>query len=241
MARQGRRIEALEAFRRAVAIPLAEDPRNVEAHIVAYNYMGVDELERGDLEAADASFRKMIELIPQWDAQVAAERRYSRYREGQRKLLSATVVAYSNLGIIASRRGALNDAVEFQDAAIEAAELIVKLEQGDKGASIGDMDRALTVACAAYVNGAVAYRNRAAAARSSRNAAADLEVAVTYLERAVAAHPGSPEAWNALGEMYYRVRRFADAETAFQEAVRLDGQNETYRNNLTAVGERLRR
>jgi cytochrome c-type biogenesis protein CcmH/NrfG len=39
--------------------------------------------------------------------------------------------------------------------------------------------------------------------------------------------------------MYYRLRRFGDAEVAFQEAVRLDGSVEAYRGNLTAVGERL--
>lgn len=239
MMRSGQQVEALRAFRRAVAIPIEQDPRNVEAHIVAHNYMGVQELERGDLEAAAASFRRMIDLLPIWDAQIPSAKRYSVYREGQRKLLSATVVAYSNLGIIATRRGQHNDAVGYQDAAVQAAELLLKLEQGDRGASVGDVDRAMSVVASAYQNAATAYRTRGGNARSERTREADYQRAREYLERAVACDPGNAAAWNALGEMYYRLRRFGDAEAALQEAVRLDGSAESYRANLTAVGERL--
>jgi len=239
MMRSGQQVEALRAFRRAVAIPVEQDARNVEAHVVAHNYMGVQELERGDLEAASASFRRMIDLLPIWDAQIPSSKRYSVYREGQRKLLSATVVAYSNLGIISTRRGQHQDAVAYQDAAVQAAELLLNLEQEDRGASIGDVDRAMSVVASAYQNAAMAYRTRGGDAKGERSREADYQMAREYLERAATCDPGNAATWNALGEMYYRLRRFGDAEVAFQEAVRLDGSVEAYRGNLTAVGERL--
>ena len=239
MMRSGQQVEALRAFRRAVAIPVEQDARNVEAHVVAHNYMGVQELERGDLEAASASFRRMIDLLPMWDAQIPSSKRYSVYREGQRKLLSATVVAYSNLGIISTRRGQHQDAVAYQDAAVQAAELLLNLEQEDRGASIGDVDRAMSVVASAYQNAAMAYRTRGGDAKGERSREADYQMAREYLERAATCDPGNAATWNALGEMYYRLRRFGDAEVAFQEAVRLDGSVEAYRGNLTAVGERL--
>jgi len=239
MMRSGQQVEALRAFRRAVAIPVEQDARNVEAHVVAHNYMGVQELERGDLEAASASFRRMIDLLPMWDAQIPSTKRYSVYREGQRKLLSATVVAYSNLGIISTRRGQHQDAVAYQDAAVQAAELLLNLEQEDRGASIGDVDRAMSVVASAYQNAAMAYRTRGGDAKGERSREADYQMAREYLERAATCDPGNAATWNALGEMYYRLRRFGDAEVAFQEAVRLDGSVEAYRGNLTAVGERL--
>ncbi|MBD3174039.1 MAG: tetratricopeptide repeat protein [Armatimonadia bacterium] len=85
----------------------------------------------------------------------------------------------------------------------------------------------------------MAYRSRGSNARGDRTRTADYQVSREYLERAVASDPGDAASWNALGEMYYRLRRFGDAEAAFQEAVRLDGSVETYRGNLAAVGERL--
>jgi len=245
--RVGQPLDALEAFRRAVSIPIEQDPRNVEAHIVAYNYMSVQELERGDLESADAHLRKVVEqLLPLWDQQVGKETRYSTYRQGQRKLLSATVTAYSNLGIIAAKRGMKDDSVAFQDAAVKAAEMLVRLEQADTGATVGDMDRALAVAGAAYSNAALARINRGAAnqhvqAKGAQfgGAEGDYTTALEYLQRAVAAAPNDAASWNALGVCYYRVRRFYDAQTCFEQASTLNPASDEYKVNLQAVRERL--
>lgn len=243
LSRVGRPLDALRAFRRAVSLP-AEDVESLAAKVTAHNYMGVQELERDNLEAADAAFRAMIPLIAQWDASIKGEQRYSRYREGQRRMLSATVVAYTNLGLVASKRGLLDDAVEYQNAAVRAAELLVRLEQSDEGATVGDMDRALAVVSSAYRNAAAAYGARGAAGQAragdaTAGARGDYTSSIEYLEQAVAAKPDDPAAWNALGTAYYRARRFYDAETCFQQAVTLNPESVEYRVDLQAIRERL--
>lgn len=244
--RQGRLLDALEKFRAAVAQPLAADGYNAEAQIVAHNYLGTISMSRGEWREADQSFRMMVELLPAWDKRLQGEKRYSLYRDGQRRMLSATVAAYSNLGTIAQRESRYDDAVALNQGAVKAADLLARLEQSDTGATVGDMDRALAVVAAAYQNAAVAYLARGGANQGKTHggkdlggAMADYQAAVELLERAVASAPQSAEAWNCLGKAYYSARKYYDAESCFEHAVQLNGDKTEYRVNLQAVGERL--
>ncbi len=244
--RIGHILEALDSFRTAAAQPVAADGSNVEGIIVALNYIGAIDMSRGDLRAADRSFRRMVELIPKWDARLQGEKRYSTYRDGQRRMLSATVAAYSNLGSIAERDGRHDDAVALNMGAVQAADLLARLEQSDTGASIGDMDRALEVVAAAYQNAAVSYMSRGAAnqgkthgGRDLGGAMADYEAAIDLLEKAVASSPQDDGAWNCLGKAYYAARKFYDAEMCFEHAVQINGEKTEYRVNLQAASERL--
>lgn len=244
--RRGDVVEALEIFRRAVAQPVSADGSNVEALVVAWNYLGVIDLAQGQLDTADRSFRQMVELIPVWDQRVQAQTRNSLYRDGQRRMLAATIAAYSNLGTIALKQKRLDDAVALNRGAIQAADLLARLEQSDTGASVGDMDRALAAVAQAYQNAAAAYLARGAANRASTHgdrdlggSQADYDTAISLLERAAASAPQDPEVWNGLGKAYYAARRFYDAEVCFEQAVQLNGQKTEYRVNLQAVSERL--
>ncbi len=237
--RRGKTLEALAIFREAVSTPMPEDGHDVEARVVAYNYMGVSEMARDNLVSADASFRKMIELLPTWDVQVKAQTRNSQLRAGQRRLLSSTVAAYSNLAEISRRKENHDDAVALSDAAVQAADLLVRLERSDEGASMGDMDRALAVVGAAYQNAAVARLSRGASKQHLNGSSSDYERAIDLLEKAAASAPQNPEIWNTLGKAYYRARRFYDAEQAFGQAAALNGANEEYHANQRSVRERL--
>ncbi len=244
--RRGKTLEALALFREAVSVPMPEDGHDVEARVVAYNYMGVSEMARDNLVSADASFRKMLELLPTWDAIVKAQTRNSQFRAGQRRLLASTVAAYANLAEIARRKGEYDYAVDLSDGAVQAANLLVRLERSDEGASVGDMDRALAVESAAYQHAALALLSRGASnqhlssgGKDLGGAFADYERAIDLLEKAAASAPQDAETWNTLGKAYYRARRFYEAEQSFDQAASLNPSNEEYQANLQAVGERL--
>jgi Flp pilus assembly protein TadD len=108
------------------------------------------------------------------------------------------------------------------------------------------MDRAMAVADAAYRNAAVALDSRGAKNQHKAHGEVDLggshadyTTSVEYLQRAVAAAPQDAAAWNSLGLAFYRLRRFYEAESAFEEAVRLSDQSKDYHANLQAARERL--
>jgi len=144
--------------------------------------------------------------------------------------------AWNNLGILAARKGELDQAIDnFQRALQIDPDHIIALDnlgsayrqKRDWPAAQRVLERALALNPddpeANYGLGMVYAQQN------------DVQRAYDYLQKAIAARPAYPEALNNLGILYLRTRRPEEAKHAFEEAIRVAPQYDQAYLNLARV------
>jgi tetratricopeptide (TPR) repeat protein len=214
---QGEAIAALERF-------LAGHPR----HALGRNDLGVLYYSSGNIQKSLAQYRAAVEIDPE---NVTFQQNLADYiyvvqgdtEEALRmyvKMLTAhprDVDVLRALSNICTDLGKNADALFFLDK-------ILEIEPWNQSAR--DQQAALRAAEQSTTASEEYSQIREYAARG------EIENAVRVCEQFVRAHPDHAGARNDLGVLYYQSGRTAEAVTQYQEAVRLEPENDIYQRNL---------
>ena len=179
-------------------LALQEDPSNAEAH---YG-LGSVYLKQEKILDARASFEQVLKLTATY--------------------LDTGPNAWNNLGLLATREGRINEAIDYFQGALRLnPEYWIALENlGNAYRQRRQWDEAR-----AALERAVAVRPQEPEANYSLAMVyaqtEDTERAYQYLQKALTLRPAYPEALNNLGVLYLRTLRRDDAVAKFEECIRV--------------------
>jgi Flp pilus assembly protein TadD/peroxiredoxin len=197
----------------------------------AFTY-GVAMFQRGYLEQAAASFKRVIAAKPQdpeayYNLGTLNLRRNAfhdarRYLEQAVKLRPNYPEAWNNLGMVAAQEGQTDEAIRNfkQSMLLRPGYAIALVNLGNVYRRQGAFEEAEKLLSRALEispdDPEVNYSLGMLYARQDR-----LEEAARHLERAVSLRPDYPDALNNLGVLFVRERRNADAEERFKTCIRI--------------------
>jgi len=217
---QGKQLEAITALERF----LTRNPR----HALAHNDLGVLYYNTGSIGKSLEQYRAAVELDPE---NVTFQQNLADYtyvvqgdtEEALRmyvKMLTARprdIDVLRALSNICADLGKNADALFFLDK-------ILEIEPWNQSAR--DQQAALRVAERSIPASEEYSQIREYAARG------EIENAVRVCEQFIRAFPGHAGARNDLGVLYYQSGRAAEAVIQYEEAVRLEPENDVYQKNL---------
>lgn len=200
----------------ADALKLLDKQPNEDARYVLYNNRAIMRVGQKNFEGAAADLREAIALRP---------RQYQ---------------AYASLAQTFRMQRLMDDAIQQQTKAIQAAESLVQLqevepttlallyrtrahferEHKDNPAALADLERAITLAAPGSLLMAQTQVERGQLLHSDSR----LEEALAAFDAALAARPGYTPADRGRGEVLFRLKRYSDSITAITNYLKNKGE-----------------
>lgn len=193
---------------------------------------GIDHLQSGDLQKADAAFRFVIGKVPRDSAALHGlgvslylQQRHTEAEVWIRKAIAIKAAPdfLTNLALVLSAQARFVEAIDAYRAAIRAGAVTAKVYNNlsnllSAAHLDAEAEACLRQAIALDASYSIAHKNLAVLLDKLKR----FDAAEAHFKQALALSPGSEDFWLSYGSMLERLGRLSDAERAFREGKRWD-------------------